>query len=327
VEGKSGRTSYAWNVEQRTWNRSVASQRKQARELAAERPCWFHVTEDRTSKMHTASRDTVGHQFLNAQTLMERLCAACARQAAAGCTCGVSPRRPMITRKAAGARALACIWLALLVAQVGCQGSTGSSAGSGTGTGGTTGATGTAGTAGYDTGGGETGAAGTAGPSAPASMDPLVKVAAAACAERGPEYIFNVAALACARCPLNQVPSVDGNECVCPPTSRSAGLAGPLVCEDCSSKNLAVSIDGMSCMACAGRVRPWIFQTLLAFFVVPCSTKGAWVGQGYPYAPLHRAERAYARSAGVTPAEMSAWHPFTHMLAWGFLVFMGHAGR
>ena len=197
----------------------------------------------------------------------ERLCAACARQAAAGCTCGVLPRRPMIIRNAAGARALACIWLALLVSQVGCQGSTGSSAGSGTGTGGTSGA----GTTGYGTGGAATGAAGTAGtpgtadPSAPASMDPLVKVAAAACAERGPEYIFNVAALACARCPLDQVPNVDGNECVCPPTSRSAGLAGPLVCEDCSSKKLAVSIDGMSCMACAGRVRPWFFQTLLAF--------------------------------------------------------------
>ena len=135
-------------------------------------------------------------------------------------------------------RTLACVWIALsLVGPV---------VGQGTGTTGT-GTTGTDGTA-----TGATGTAGATGATAAAlDVGPLLKISPAACVERGPDYIFNVPSLSCARCPAGQVPNAEGNECVCPSTSRSAGMAGPLVCIDCSSQDLSVSLDGMSCMACS----------------------------------------------------------------------------
>jgi hypothetical protein len=53
--------------------------------------------------------------------------------------------------------------------------------------------------------------------------------------------------LACTKCGDGQVPNDEGNDCVCPATSRSAGLRGPLVCIDCAKQNLDVTLDGMFC--------------------------------------------------------------------------------
>lgn len=105
--------------------------------------------------------------------------------------------------------------------------------------------TGTAGAA------GASGAAGTAAPSGNpqvAALRPLVKTSAADCkANGGSAAFFSVPMLACTKCGAGQVPNDEGNDCVCPATSRSAGLRGPLVCIDCEKQNLDVTLDGMSC--------------------------------------------------------------------------------
>jgi hypothetical protein len=87
------------------------------------------------------------------------------------------------------------------------------------------------------------------GVTAPA-LDPLVKIPVSACLEKGSNYIFDVAALACSTCPAGSVPNDEATACVCPATSRTAGRTGPLTCVDCSAQNLDVSMDGMVCMSC-----------------------------------------------------------------------------
>jgi len=83
-------------------------------------------------------------------------------------------------------------------------------------------------------------------------LGPLVKIAVSACADQGAGYIFSVPMLACYLCPGGKVPNAARDDCVCPGTSRSSALTGPLTCDDCAAENLDVSIDGRVCISCQG---------------------------------------------------------------------------